>query len=231
VKRAPGVSARLPAALAVLALLALLGGIALSGAHSARADGDPASDVLLGQDAFLPYSPISQTVERRLYAVTGAARQAGYPLKVALIGTRTDLGVVSVLFGKPQRYARYLSSELVGAVNSPVLVVMPSGFGLAAQGRTLSAVGLAGIPIGPGADGLGRAAIIAAGRLAAAAGHRLAPGATSSAPGGASPATTDHAVLAIVVLGALAGAAIGAAFVTRSRRSWNSETAQPHRHP
>ena len=104
----------------------------------ALADGDPASDVLLGQDVFLPYSPISTTSEHQLYAVTAAARQAGYPLKVALIAGKSDLGVLPALFGKPAPYARFLSSEMAGVVNGPVLVVMPDGFGLAAKGNALS---------------------------------------------------------------------------------------------
>src|SRR5581483_4766273 len=103
----------------------------------ALADGDPASDVLLGQNVFLPYSPISPTMQRRLYAVCDASRRAGYPVRIALIAARSDLGVVPALFGRPQAYARFLSSELAGVVNGPVLVVLPDGFGLVAQGHPL----------------------------------------------------------------------------------------------
>lgn len=184
----------------------------------ALADGDPASDVLLGQNVFLPYSPISQVLERRLYAVCDAARQAGYPLRIALIAAKSDLGVVPALFGRPEAYARFLSAELRGVVDSPVLVVMPAGFGLAAQGRALPTAALVGVPIAPGANGLGSAGIAAAERLAAAAGHTLPVSATSSAAAGASPATVRHALIAMGVLAALAAAAIGGAFVARSRR-------------
>jgi hypothetical protein len=194
--------------------------VALASPAFARADGDPASDVLLGQDVFLPYSPISAGVERRLYAEADAARRAGFPVKIALIGSRSDLGVVPVLFAKPEQYARFLSEELSGVVRTPVLVVMPSGFGVAVVGRARSVSELAGLRIAPGADGLGSAAIDATARLAAAAGHPLPANATVPPAGaGASPATTRHALTAMLVLALLAGAAIGAALVARSRRS------------
>jgi hypothetical protein len=60
---------------------------------------------------------------------------------------------VPALFGKPQAYARFLSSELTGPVTGPVRVVMSQGFGLARTGRGLSRAPLAGLAIGPG-DGL-----------------------------------------------------------------------------
>ncbi len=201
---------------AVVALIAL----ATLPPSLALADGDPASDVLLGQNVFLPYSPISQTMERRLYAICDAARQAGYPIRIALIAARTDLGVVPALFGRPQAYARFLSSELTGVVNGPVLVVMPDGFGLSARGRALPVQPLVGVSIAPGADGLGAAAVAATERLAAASGHALpASAATASGGLGASASTVRHALVAMVVLAALAAAAIAGAFVLRARRA------------
>jgi hypothetical protein len=198
----------------VLAALLLAGPLAAL----ALADGDPASDVLLGQDVFLPYSPISTTSEHQLYAVTAAARQAGYPLKVALIAGKSDLGVLPALFGKPAPYARFLSSELAGVVNGPVLVVMPDGFGLAAKGNALSISALRQVATGSGADGLAAAAIAATRLLATAAGHHLTV--SSSAASGslaASPATVRHAMTAILVLATLAAAAMAGALVLRLR--------------
>jgi hypothetical protein len=199
---------------AVAAVLLGLGAAVVPG--SARADGDPASDVLLGQDVFLPYSPVAPAVQQRLYAVTAAARRAGYPLKVALISATTDLGVVPSLFGKPSSYAQFLSAELAGVVPGPVLVVMPSGFGLAVQGKPRATTPLTGLPIGAGPDGLGTAAVTATERLAAAAGHPLPAGAAGSSAG-AGAATIRHAVTAIAILALLAGAAMGAAAVARGR--------------
>jgi hypothetical protein len=193
--------------------------IALASPAAAVADGDPASDVLLGQTVFLPYAPISPTVQRRLYAVTAAAAKAGYPLRVALIGARSDLGVVPALFGKPGQYARFLSSELTGVVNGPVLVVMPSGFGLAARGNALSTGSLAAVSIGSGTDGLGTAAVTATERLAAAAGHPLPAGAASAqAPSpGASSATVRSSLIAIGILVALALVGLSGAAAARAR--------------
>jgi len=198
----------------VIAMLAL----ALAPAV-ALADGDPASDVLLGQSVFLPYSPISQTIQRRLYSVCDAARHAGYPVRIALIAARSDLGVVPALFGKPQAYARFLSSELSGVVNGPVLVVMPDGFGLAEQGRALPVQALSGVPVSAGANALGTAAIAGVQRLAAAAGHPVPASAIlASAGSGASASTVRHALIALAVLAALAALGIAAAFAARSRR-------------
>jgi hypothetical protein len=196
----------------VLAALAVL----LAPCGVALADGDPASDVLLGQDVFLPYSQISSRLERQLYAVCDAARRDGYPLKVALIAARSDLGVVPALFDKPQAYARFLSAELSSVVAGPVLVVMPSGFGLAVQGHQRSVSALAGVHPGAGADALATAALSAIRRLAASAGRPLGSiGGGSSA--GASPATIRHAVTAMLVLAALAALWIGAALRARAR--------------
>ena len=113
----PRVRPALAAILAAVLLGVSLGAGAIPG--TARADGDPASDVLLGQDVFLPYSPVSPAVQQRLYAVA-AARRAGYPIKIALIGAATDLGVVPSLFGKPAGYAQFLSAELAGVVAGAV---------------------------------------------------------------------------------------------------------------
>jgi hypothetical protein len=186
---------------------------------AALADGDPASDVLLGQNVFFPYSPISQSTQRRLYSVCDAARRAGYPVRIALIAARSDLGVVPALFARPQAYARFLSSELAGVVNGPVLVVMPSGFGLARQGRSLSLAPLARVTVTAGADGLGRAAITGVQRLAAEAGHPLPASAELVSSGsGASGQTIRHALIAMAALAILAAFGIAGALAARARR-------------
>ncbi len=212
------------AVLGAAAALALVGiGILPTGV--AHADGDPASDVLLSQDVFLPYSGISAGPQRRLFEICAAAQRAGYPVKVALIASRADLGVVPALFDRPQAYARFLSAELGGVVHGPVLVVMPSGLGLAAQGHALStpAPGPSSTTAG-GPDALANAALTAVPRVAAAAGHPLpasaaAAAASGSGSAGASPETIRHALVAMLVLALLSAAAIGAAFVARSRRA------------
>jgi hypothetical protein len=206
--------------------LAIAGGAASSwswplSADVARADGDPASDVLLNQDVFVPYSGMSATLERRLFALCAAADRAGYPVRIALIASRSDLGVVPILFNRPQSYARFLSAELGSVVHGPVLVVMPAGLGLAAQGRAVSTAALSATHVAAGeSDALATAALTVVPRLAAAAGHPVSPAAVAAAPAaGASAGTVRHALIALLILGLLSGAGIAGAFVARSRRA------------
>jgi hypothetical protein len=94
-------------------------------------------------------------------------------VKVALIGTRTDLGAVPQLFGKPQTYARFLGSELRFAYNGRLLIVMPQGFGTRnvpkGEAQALSSVTLSAT----GPDALVRAGMAAVRASAAAAGVTL----------------------------------------------------------
>ncbi len=111
-------------------LIALLLAAALAPA-GALADGDPASDVLLGQNVFYPYSPaVPGAVQAKLNAETAAAKRAGLPIKVALIGSPIDLGVIPELFGKPQSYADFLDKEISFQQVQPLLVVMAAGYGV-----------------------------------------------------------------------------------------------------
>ncbi|MFZ1997746.1 MAG: hypothetical protein WAU75_26745, partial [Solirubrobacteraceae bacterium] len=119
----------------LLATVILVGAVASA---SALADGDPASDVLLGQNVYYPYSPpVPQGVQRTLNAETTAAKKAGLPIKVALIASAVDLGVIPELFGKPQDYAKFLDKEISFQGPQPLLVVMPAGYG--AQGVSAKA--------------------------------------------------------------------------------------------
>ena len=128
---------------------------------AALADGDPASDVLLGENVFYPFSPtVSNRLQAELNAETAAASRAHFPIKVALIASPADLGAIPSLFGKPQEYANFLDREISSSNNSPpLLVVMRSGYG--AQGLDLAAaiavVRLAA-PAGASTDDLARAA-------------------------------------------------------------------------
>ncbi len=190
--------------------LALLGS-ALSAAR-ALADGDPASDVLLGENVFYPYSPpVSAPLQRTLDAATAAARRAGYPIKVALIGSPVDLGVIPDLFGQPQKYADFLDQEISAQSKQPLLVVMAAGYGaqgLDAKGRAV----LAGLtrPAGGSSNALATAAIHAVAKLAAAAGHPIsgAPGvaaASGGSSGGSSMATILIVAGAVVIVRAVLG--------------------------
>jgi cytochrome oxidase Cu insertion factor (SCO1/SenC/PrrC family) len=111
--------------------LVLTVAIALGGAAAvARADGDPASDVLVNQRTFVPSDAhAGRGQAARLDALLARAQRAGYPVRVAIIATGYDLGSVTVLWHRPRVYARFLGIELSLIQRRPLLVVMPNGFG------------------------------------------------------------------------------------------------------
>jgi hypothetical protein len=190
-------------------LIALLAAAALTPA-AALADGDPASDVLLGQNVFYPYTPtVTASVERTLNAEAAAAKRAGLPIKVALIASAVDLGVIPELFGKPQSYAEFLDKEISFQHSQPLLVVMAAGYGV--QGIPAAATqalkGLAA-PAGKTSTELARAAIGAVAKLAAASGHPVTgvPGVGAGSSGGSSskaPLVIGLGVAAVLVAAAL----------------------------
>ena len=134
---------------------------------SARADGDPASDVLPFDDVYLPSEPVAPALAQQLRDVVSAANKRGFTIKVALIATATDLGAVPSLFGKPGQYAKFLGAELLVIYDERLLIVMPNGFGLYRGGEPTDAelASIVGVKIVEGSDGLARAAIDAVKRL------------------------------------------------------------------
>ncbi len=191
----------------------------------ARADGDPASDVLLTQQAFFTSLANAESPQQReLLSVLAATERARFPIRVAIISTEYDLGSITALWRKPRVYARFLGIELSATRNQRLLVVMPNGFGFDWPGHSdAGAYGvLAKVPIGAGADGLATAALAAVRRLAQAAGVRLSAGAdrvARPAGGGAS----------IVLLGAVViAASVIAAFVIAFglRRRWRTRASR-----
>jgi hypothetical protein len=178
------------------------------------ADGDPASDVLLGENAFYPYSPpTSPALQKQLNAETAAAKQAHFPLKVALIGGPVDLGVIPSLFGKPEKYADFLDQEISFQTKQPLLVVMAAGYGVqGVDAKTKAAAAALAKPASTKSNDLARAAILAVPKLAAAAGHPLkGSGGGSGSGGGASKAVL------VAVLAAIAIAAAASLVVVRRR--------------
>lgn len=122
-------------AIAVLAGCLFLAAAAAWHPPVARADGDPASDVLLYQPIYFPYQPAPAAVKRRLTGLVRSANSQGYQIRVAVVQSRQDLGSVPELFDKPPGvYARFLSAELTSAWRHQVLVVFPNGYGLAEGG-------------------------------------------------------------------------------------------------
>ena len=143
---------------------------------AARADGDPASDVLYTNWVFIPFgAPIPKDEVTRLRNVVDNARAAGYPIKVALIGAPADLGTAFSLWGKPEQYARFLGLELQFLYKGPLLIVMPNGYGLFhLHKKTPESRALRGLRVTQGATGLARSGVDAVAALARAAGHPVA---------------------------------------------------------
>jgi hypothetical protein len=203
----------------VLAAATLVGLGAAVAAAPARADGDPASDVLLGLDVFYPYSPqVTASLQHTLNAATAAARKAHAPIKVALIDSPVDLGVIPDLFGKPQQYAQFLDQEISFQSKQPLLVVMPAGYG--SQGLPAKAASvLAGLPkpAGRQSNDLAHAAVLAVAKLAAAEGHPIAsvPGVPSGSSGGGSSTT----ILVVLIAAALVTATAFAVITLRRRQT------------
>lgn len=193
----------------------------------ARADGDPASDVLATQTVFLPQDgAIPAAQQSLLLALARSATRAGYPMRVAVIASRADLGSVTALWRQPAGYARFLGQELSQVFRGTLLVVMPNGFGVSGVGASSGSSGAAtgspaalrGLPAPEGntrpTGALVGGAIAAVQRLAAAAGHPL------RAPRGSAPrsATPRSGVDVLAWLAFAVGAILIAAVWTVSLR-------------
>jgi hypothetical protein len=122
-------------------VLAAVAAIVAMQVPASRADGDPASDMLLEQSVFFPYNAPSQSARLALQQAVGRVYAHGNRIKVALIYDQTDLGSVSSLFGHPADYAHFLGIELGHWYVGPLLVVMPAGFGIYDGDRSTAAEG------------------------------------------------------------------------------------------
>lgn len=193
----------------------------------AHADGDPASDVLIGGDSFYPYPPNGPAKDLRtaLDRMLKQAKAKGFHLKVAMIAATTDMGAVPQLFTDPQKYADLLTQELSFNTKPRVLVVLPAGLG----GNNLgdrAGPALSGIAPEPGAggDGLARAAMLAVGRLTAANGTPVPVPAvargTGRAGGKRDSSTSPLIIFGVPVLLVALAAGIAAA---RGRRAEDAE--------
>lgn len=180
----PRVRCRMPLLLSVAAIaaVALAGSVAATPAH---ADGDPASDVLATQPLFLPWDAnVPAAGQERLSSLLAHAERGGYPIRVALIASPSDLGSVGALWRRPQSYAAFLAQELSLLYRGPLLVVMPDGFGLEHARLAMRGVrrALGGIPVARDGAQLARDTLTAVERLAGAAGHPLTAAAAVAAP-------------------------------------------------
>ena len=149
---------------------------ALAAAPAARADGDPASDVLYTQNVFLPYAEgVPDALAAELTNQVLKANKSGYRIKVAVIASRGDLGLVQGLWLKPKLYGPFLGRELRFLFRETLVIVMPNGFGVYHDEKSVAPEErlLAGVKIGSGAKGLTESMLTGVQRLAAAAGHPL----------------------------------------------------------
>jgi cytochrome oxidase Cu insertion factor (SCO1/SenC/PrrC family)/thiol-disulfide isomerase/thioredoxin len=213
-------------------LLAVLAAF-LAAASVALADGDPGSDVLVYQPLFVAADAgVSVSEQVALGGTLHAAAKAGFPIRVAVIAERSDLGAVTALWRDPRGYARFLGLELSLTYKQRLLVVMPTGFGFYWSGHPTTAAAdgrLGRIAIGAGGDGLASAAQSAVRQLAAASGINLAAGGQpAAAPVARAPATSatgstsGHAADAMtttIVAGVLAVGLLAFALSRRRRRS------------
>ena len=76
--------------------------------------------------------PLQVGAEGAAAAQSRTSERAGYPIRVALIAGREDLGAVTVALGEAEE-VRHASSviELSFIYKGPLLIVMPSGIGFA----------------------------------------------------------------------------------------------------
>jgi hypothetical protein len=209
-------------------------------AQAALADVDPASDVLLLQSVYRPYGPpyaqaMCKELSDGLDTLTEETQKAGYPLKVAIIASKVDLGGAPQVWKKPQAYSEFLSRELAffgrkkikAGELRPLLVVMPAGFGVTLAGpRAQAALKDVSIPPDAKVNKLARAATDAIPKLASAAGHPIKPlhlgSACHTGGGGTSPLVFAAPLLALVVITAI----VALVRNLRSRRRPDSPDAE-----
>jgi hypothetical protein len=195
----------------------------LIAAASARADGDPASDVLTDQTVFIPAGRgIPVDAQARLEQAIHSAAQHRFPVRVALIAAPGDLGAVTQLWRQPADYARFLGTELSDVFSGTLIVVMPNGYGVWVDGPRASRAALEragssliGAPLAGTGEATAAAAVDAVLRVAKAAGHPLPTPGAGSVAGVRSPSPIG--VIAAIVLAA--GAALIAAAWAASLRA------------
>jgi hypothetical protein len=150
--------------------------VAVVAAAGARANGDPASDVLITQQVFIGFEvPISTSDQEELQKTVAAANERGFTIRVALIAFSGDLGTAVSLWRRPQSYSKFLGSELAFAYANRLLIAMPSGFGFYNRRKPVAKElrVLARVPVGKTPTALARSTTAAVRALAAADGVTL----------------------------------------------------------
>jgi hypothetical protein len=126
-------------------------------------------------DSGIPFATVD-----RLTSLLTLSQRAGFPIRVAMINSATDLGTVTQFWGKPAGpgdYAYYLRTELQNLYGGQILVVMPNGFGLWGPPHGRDAVSKAELSVRALSPGhgvsLAAAAMAAVPLLAQADGHDI----------------------------------------------------------
>jgi hypothetical protein len=188
--------------------------ITAAAASTAGANGDPASDVLPFTPVYLSIQdPKTSAAGRDLLAVTTAAAKKRQPIRVAVISSKSDLGLIQSMWLRPQPYSEFLGKELLnfGRYSGTLLVAMPNGYGIYGPQSGKGKAALAKLPK-PGTGDLERLGEYAANGVRAVAranGYTL-PARTA---GSGTPAW-------VIVLGALGGAALIAGITFVALRRW-----------
>lgn len=180
---------------------------ALVSAPAALGDGDPASDVLASQPAFVPGDAgLTPGRQRQLTELLTQADRTGDPIRVAIVAGPADLGSVSELWRMPGPYARFLGQELGQVYRGELVVVMPQGIGVVRVSPAGAVPQTGVVPAGPVRGSLATAADAAVLAVARAAGRPLTLPAAASSPASGSP-------LGSVDAGSWLALGIGAALV------------------
>jgi hypothetical protein len=180
--------------------------LALALAPSAVADGDPASDVLVPPDVrvYMTNGATDAQLEKTVQSTAQKVSDAGLPIKVAIIGNKSDLGAVPQLWAKHQVYARFLGAELRFVYRDTLLIVMPQGFGINGPyslPRALAALSGIDPRKDTSPEGLTDAADRALRALAAADGKKISGGGSGGLP-------LPLIAAAVMVAAGVAGAAL-----------------------
>lgn len=200
--------------------------VAIAWPPAALANADPASDVLYTENVFLPYNnDVPESLARELTDATNGAKDAGYPIKVAVIAAKNDLGLIYTLWRQPKLYAPFLGRELLFLYRDTLIVVMPNGFGVFRDNQPVEREEqlLATIKTGEGATPLAQASLVAVRRLAAASGHPIGSG-------GGGFFTLDRILIAAGSLVLLTALVLGGREARRRRLKLGSEQ-QENDHP
>jgi hypothetical protein len=206
-------------------LALLVAALALLVPGAARANGDPASDVLLTDQVFLPFeAPISNSAQDELRKTVAEANRKGFKIRVALIAFTSDLGTATALWGQPQNYSKFLGKEIAFVTTDPLLVSMPAGFGFYDQDRPVAKEQQVLAKVKPGKipTALAESTTAAVRALAAAKGITLPK------PSSGSSATHDRLILGAAVLAFLLVLVFPARFFRRrSRGGGQSPSSEP----